>query len=60
MLTIAVSNNWPVEQFDVNNALLNGELQEVVYKDQPEGFVCSSHPISVWPETGSPRPVCQT
>ncbi|KAJ9552510.1 hypothetical protein OSB04_016555 [Centaurea solstitialis] len=41
VLSIAVTNNWPLRQVDVNNAFLNGDLSETVYMDQPQGFVAS-------------------
>jgi histone deacetylase 1/2 len=39
VLAIAVSNYWQIRQLDDHNAFLNGSLQEVVYMQQPTGFV---------------------
>jgi len=38
-LALAAQLEWPVYQFDVKSAFLNGELKEEVYVAQPEGYV---------------------
>lgn len=38
ILSIAFYKGWPLRKSDVNNAFLNGELEEVVYMTQPLGF----------------------
>ena len=47
VLSLALSNAWPIKQFDVSNAFLNGDLSEVVYMAQPLGFVNPSFPTHV-------------
>ncbi|CAL1406107.1 unnamed protein product [Linum trigynum] len=47
IFTIALSHNWPIKQFDVNNAFLQGPLDDEVYMVQPPGFVDPDHPIHV-------------
>ena len=46
LFTLAVTFGWDIQQVDINNAFLNGDLTEEVYMSQPEGFVdmnCPSH-----------------
>ena len=40
MLTIALTHHWSIQQIDVNNAFLNGYLEEV-YMTQPPRFADS-------------------
>ena len=39
VVSIAASRRWKLFQMDVPNAFLNGELEEEVYMEQPEGYV---------------------
>ncbi|GJW02936.1 actin-binding, cofilin/tropomyosin type protein [Tanacetum coccineum] len=47
-LANAASKNMTVYQMDVKTAFLNGELKEVVYVSQPEGFVDLDRPHHVY------------
>jgi hypothetical protein len=44
ILSLALSQDWPIHQLDVKNAFLHGTLKETVYCVQPTGFVDSSRP----------------
>jgi len=44
VLSLSLSQNWPIHQLDVKNAFLHGTLIETVYYAQPSRFVDSSHP----------------
>ncbi|XP_013617128.1 PREDICTED: uncharacterized protein LOC106323577 [Brassica oleracea var. oleracea] len=47
VLGLAVSNNWPIRQIDVNTAFLQGHLNEEVFMSQPPGFTDSDRPTHV-------------
>ncbi|CAA7042096.1 unnamed protein product [Microthlaspi erraticum] len=47
VLSTAVSRNWPLQQFDVNNAFLQGRLEDEVYMKQPTGFRDKDNPDAV-------------
>ena len=36
--SIAATREWPLHQFDVTNAFLNGELKKPIYMEAPPGF----------------------
>ncbi|XP_075499991.1 uncharacterized protein LOC142538567 [Primulina tabacum] len=38
MLSLPANLDWPLHQFDIKNAFLNGDLEEEVYMSQPPGF----------------------
>lgn len=39
LISIATHKGWVLYQLDVKSAFLNGELQEKIYVEQPQGFV---------------------
>ena len=45
--TLAVTHAWDIQQINVNNAFLNGDLHESVYMTQPKGFQDSNFPSHV-------------
>lgn len=47
VLGLAVNNDWPVRQVDVNTAFLQGHLNEEVFMAQPPGFADADRPSHV-------------
>ncbi|CAA6664260.1 unnamed protein product [Spirodela intermedia] len=38
LLSLAINSDWNLQQFDVKNALLHGELEEKSYMEVPHGY----------------------
>ena len=47
LLSIAVNKNWQIHQLDISNAFLHGDLTELIYMEQPQGFKDSAFPHHV-------------
>ena len=41
LLSLAASHDLLIHQMDVKTAFLNGELEEEIHTDQPDGFVAN-------------------
>jgi hypothetical protein len=47
LIAIAVIHDLKIHQMDVKIAFLNGDLEEEIYIDQPEGFIEAGQEIKV-------------
>lgn len=47
ILSLSITNQWPIKQLDVKNAFLHNHLQEIVYMHQPPSFQDPSKPNHV-------------
>ncbi|PKU74273.1 Retrovirus-related Pol polyprotein from transposon TNT 1-94 [Dendrobium catenatum] len=47
LFTVALFHNWPVQQLDVANAFLHGDITETVFMRQPKGFEDATNPSHV-------------
>lgn len=56
MLALAASQNWHLAELDVNNAFLNGDLNEEVYMDLPLGY---QPPVMQLSSSSSTQLVCK-
>jgi hypothetical protein len=67
-LAFACFKNFKVYQMDVKSSFLNGNLEEEVYIEQPEGFqlsenkdhVCRTKKVTLWTKSSSQSLVFKT
>jgi hypothetical protein len=51
VLTLGLSPGWPLQQLDISNAFLHGDLQEYIYLSQPSTFKDPIHIDYVFPSS---------
>jgi histone deacetylase 1/2 len=44
ILSLVLSNDWPLKQLNINNVFLHGHLTEQVFMHQPADFIDQSRP----------------
>ena len=47
LISLAISHNWPIKLLDASNVFLHGDLKELIYMDQPPGFLDNRFPQHV-------------
>lgn len=47
ILTIALTCQWKIRQLDFKNAFLHGTFKDIVYMQQPLGFIATNYPNHV-------------
>lgn len=47
MFSLAATKQWNVQQIDINNAFVNGVLDDTIFMTQPTGFENAQNPDSV-------------
>ena len=47
LIALAAQKKWKIHQLDIKSAFLNGELEEDVFVEQPEGFQSRIYPDHV-------------
>ena len=48
VIALAAQNSWPIFQLDVKSAFLHGDLMELVFIDQPPGYIKSGNEHKVY------------
>ena len=44
---LAAKNSWPLRQFDISSAYLNGKIEEEIFMELAPGFVSPNFPTGV-------------
>ena len=47
VLSVELCHNWHLRQLDINNAFLQGHLEEEMYMAQPPGFTSDDKPMHI-------------